>query len=359
MYNNLGNYWSAAGRYDEAYEQLTHSARIVAANDPPGAPSRATAHENLALVAQAQGQRSKALRHFEQAEEVRRARLPEDHPDVMRVRSARARLLEDLGRDDEAHALMREVLRDQQHTLGPAHPDTLETSFGLASSLVEAGELEEGVALAEQSLQLAEAEHPGSDELGRWLVVMARIDHERQRYDEADHALTRALALLRFDTGESSPILSQAYMERGELALDRGDPAGAVEAFSTTISMYEDMFGKEHGRLGWPLSRRAEARLAGGDAEGARADLERAVGQIGSYEGPALQRPRLRFALAKLLPPGERGRALELVAEARRDLRAAREEAPPSILAAADELEAELAAFARRGTPWPSAPPEA
>ncbi|MEX1366890.1 MAG: hypothetical protein AB1Z98_27430, partial [Nannocystaceae bacterium] len=114
----------------------------------------------------------------------------------------------------------------------------------------------------------------------------------------------------------------------------------------TALTMYEEMFGRDHGRLAFPLSRRAAARVAGGNEAGARQDLERAVVVIDRYDGPPLQPPRLRFELAKLLPPDQRERAEALVADAREDLERARTEAGPSLVAEVDALELEVDTWA-------------
>ncbi len=339
VYNNLGNYWMAAGSYDRAYEQLQRSAQINAANYPPDHPSHGTAHHNLALVARAQGDRHKALRHLEQSEKVRSTRLGDEHPNVLRVRSLRAGVLSDIGREYEAIALMREVLRSQISVLGPTHHETFDTTFSLAESLVERGESAEGVTLAEEGIAAARKDKAGSDELGRWLVVMARIYRQVDRKEDADAAVAGALELLRFDSGESSPILSQAHLVRGGLALDRGDASAAEASFTIALEIIEGMFGAEHGRVAWPLRQRASARLAAEDRVGARTDLERALRVADDYNGPPLQPPSIRFELAQVLPPSESERAADLVAQARENLRQIRAEGSANVVSEAEELE--------------------
>ncbi|MEM9455659.1 MAG: serine/threonine-protein kinase [Myxococcota bacterium] len=341
VYNNLGNFWMAAGRYDEAYANLTRSADINVANFPPDHLNHALAHHNLAMVAEALGERHKALRHYERAEQVRRIHLGEEHPDVLRVRSLRARLLKSMGRGSEARALMEQVLRVQQSVLGAVHHETLDTSFALASTLVAVGDSPQGVRLAEQALAEARGPFGGSDELGRWLVNMAQIYLEVERFDDATQAVTEAFGLLRFDSGESSPLLSQAYMLEGDLALAREDYERSQGSFSTAIELITGLFGPAHGRLVWPLRRRAVVRLARGDHAGARADLERAVHLSEDYDGPPMQRPRIHFALARVLPPSEAARAVSLVARARSELGQVAQQKAASVAEIA-ELEAEL-----------------
>jgi len=348
VYNNLGNYWMAAGAYDQAYEQLQHSAQINAANYPPDHPSHGTAHHNLALVARAQGDRHKALRHLEQSEQVRSTRLGDQHPNVLRVRSLRAGVLSDIGREYEAVALMREVLRSQISVLGPTHHETFDTIFSLAESLVGMGESAEGVTLAEDGIASARTHMAGSDELGRWLVVMARIYRDVERTEDAESAVSGALELLRFDSGESSPILSQAHLVRGGLALDRGDASAAEASFTIALQIIEGMFGVEHGRVAWPLRQRASARLAADDRVGARTDLERALRVADGYGGPPLQPPSIRFELAQVLPPDESDRAAALCEQARENLRQIRAEGSSNIVSEADALEQAMARW-RKG----------
>jgi eukaryotic-like serine/threonine-protein kinase len=350
VHNNLGNYWMVAGRYDEAYRELSRSAAINAANYSPDHLAVATADYNLALVAQAQGQRRKALEHLERAGRVRQKQRGEDHPDTLSVRSTQAKLLDDLGRAQEATVLTREVLAAKTRTLGRDHPETLDTAMHLAHVLVENEQVDEGLPLAEQTIARAESVVPGSDDLGRWLVTMARILGAVGRKAEAEQAVGRALELLRFESGETSPILTQAYLVQGDLALARGDTKEAEASTTSAITLMTNLFGPEHGRLASPLQQRAAARRAAGDVAGARADLERAVRLSVGYEGPPLQRAKILLELAQALPPAEGERIAALLAEARGELAGVRAQALPGFEPEVAALERAIAARQATGS---------
>jgi len=349
VHNNFGNFWMAAGSYDQAYEHLQRSAQINAANHPPDHISHGVAHHNLAMVARALGARHKALEHLDTSEEVRVAQQGEEHPDVLRVRALRAGVLGDLGREVEATALLKEVLGAQTSVLGAEHPETLDTTFSLVEAQLELGESEQAEALADDAIERAQAHLGDSGELGRWLVSCARVYRRVGRRLDAEQAVTRALRLLHFDSGERSPILSQAHLVRGELALDRGDPGAAEEAFTAALEILADMFGASHGRLAWPLRQRAEARRIADDREGAREDLERALEVSEGYDGPPLQRPSIRVELARVLTAEHAERIAEQLRRAREELLAVREQGPGGVVTEADALLQEIERWERSG----------
>jgi len=345
VHNNLGNYWMVAGRYDDAYRELTRSAEIAAANYSPNHLAVATAHYNLSLVAESQGQRRKALEHLAIAGRIRQQHWGDDHPDTLSVRSSEAGLLRELGRAEDSVALIREVLAAQTRTLGKEHPETLDSAMDLASALVEDGHADEGLPLAESTMALAEATMPGSDDVGRFLVTHARILASVGRGPEGERAIARALELLRYESGETSPLLTQAYLVQGELALARGDAEASEASTTNAVTLMTRLFGPEHGRLASPLRQRAAARQAKGDEAGARADLERAVRVAKGYDGPPLQRVDLLLELVRLVPPTESERITALLAEAESELTAVRAQDLPGFEPKLAEAERSIAAL--------------
>ena len=77
---------------------------------------------------------------FQEVLEVRRQVLGPRHPSTLLTQDRVAfSLLGEVGRRQEALAMLQEVLEVQRQVLGPRHPDTLATQHNVASSLGEAG----------------------------------------------------------------------------------------------------------------------------------------------------------------------------------------------------------------------------
>ncbi len=357
VHNNLGNYWRVVGRYDAAYRELEHAAAINAVNYPPEHPSHASMQYNLSLVASDQGRRAEALEHMARAERLRRDRLGDDHPDVMGIEAERASLLRQMGRTEQAGQVLQGVLVRQTAMLGEGHRDRLQTAMALASVQMDLGQAEAGRALALDTIRLAETHMPGSTSLGRWLVIAGRIDLRTGHLAEAERASMRALELLRYDSGERSVQLTQAYMLQGDIALKRGDTGRAQEVLTRALDLMVTLFGETHGRLAWPLQRRAVARIRAGDRLGARSDLERALRLVDDYEGPLMQRAEVRMDLLPLLPNANSERAARLAAEIQAKIDDVRAQDFPDDQTGADELERDLDAWRKARTGTPSSAP--
>jgi hypothetical protein len=115
--------------------------------------------ERLALAAAAEAQRagpgknSEAIKAFElagwaadgrveYADAIERLRAAEkltdrtrDPVEWARVQFALAYMLDDQGQYSLTEGILREVLKEREHVLGPEHPDTLSTCYDLARCL--------------------------------------------------------------------------------------------------------------------------------------------------------------------------------------------------------------------------------
>jgi tetratricopeptide (TPR) repeat protein len=107
---------------------------------------------------------------------VRQAALGPDHPDTLKTMFGVAEGYVEVGRTSEAIPRLEEVVRLQKDKLGPDHPDTLLSMFVLAWAYRWAGRLDEATSLSEEVLRLRKAklgpDHPDTLD-GMWGVAMA------------------------------------------------------------------------------------------------------------------------------------------------------------------------------------------
>ena len=75
------------------------------------------------------GRVNEALPLFEETLKLRKAKLGPDHPDTLESMFGLAWAYQAAGRLDEATSLHEEVLRLRKAKLGPDHPDTLHSMF--------------------------------------------------------------------------------------------------------------------------------------------------------------------------------------------------------------------------------------
>ncbi|MFC6064886.1 tetratricopeptide repeat protein [Streptomyces ochraceiscleroticus] len=98
------------------------------------------------------GDYAPALTVAEKAVELGTQQLGADHPSILRLRERVGRSLCRLGRFEESEAVHRQVLADCERVQGPAAPDTLTCSLGLARPVNVLGRREEAVALARRAV---------------------------------------------------------------------------------------------------------------------------------------------------------------------------------------------------------------
>ena len=154
------------GRYSEAeplYQQaLEMRKRLLGEEHPDVAGSL----NNLAGLYRSQGRYSEAEPLYQQALEMRKRLLGEEHPSVATSLNDLALLYDSQGRYSEAEPLYQQALEMRKRLLGPEHPDVATSLSNLAELYNSQGRYAEAEPLYQQALQILEqqlgAEHPNT-----------------------------------------------------------------------------------------------------------------------------------------------------------------------------------------------------
>jgi tetratricopeptide (TPR) repeat protein len=111
----------------------------------PSRPDDAVALNNSALEYKKQGNFQAAERSEEQAVQIFKTSLGEDHPDTAKALGNYAEILAADGKTDQALPLYTQSISIQQKTLGPDHPDLAASYASLGDALIKEGRHEEGL----------------------------------------------------------------------------------------------------------------------------------------------------------------------------------------------------------------------
>src|SRR5262249_40304937 len=103
------------------------------------------------------GMAARAIPLFERARATRAASLGPDHPETLDSIDGLEASDRAAGNPNRALSLLEELLELRKARLGPEHPDTLATMSNLASGLRGAGRFGQAVTLAEETLRLRQA----------------------------------------------------------------------------------------------------------------------------------------------------------------------------------------------------------
>lgn len=219
---------------------------------------------------------------------VQEAEALNDEPRLQaELRSTFGGLYHKLGRIDRAGPLLTAALDAQRSHLGAADPETLRTQLALARLRIDESEYDEAERLAREALKTArERPVPDAIEIATARSVLGQALADRGNYREAVTELSaavdvlsrrppstelsealgslanaeyylghpqatydlnvRGLALDRQLFGERHPHVGVDLFNLANLALDRGDYAGAEQQFGQALAINEDWYGPDH-----------------------------------------------------------------------------------------------------------------
>ena len=154
---------------------------------------------------------SQAEKLLREALTLRKATLPEDHPDIASSLNILAILLMDTGRLDEAEPLFREALTIRKATLPAEHPDIASSLNNLANLLNDTGRSNEAEPLYREALTIWKAtlpaEHP---DIAAGLINLASLLKVTGRSNEAETLYREALALWKTAQKEGHPDIASS-----------------------------------------------------------------------------------------------------------------------------------------------------
>ncbi|MEV0360249.1 FxSxx-COOH system tetratricopeptide repeat protein [Nocardia sp. NPDC050697] len=210
-------------------------------------PTIAAIRNITGLFLSDQGLHTNALTHLKKALADREQTIGPDHPDTLNSRNNLASAYKLAGQIAEAIPLFAATLTDRERTVGPDHPNTLTARNNLAYAYESAGRVAEAIPLFEATLidleRIIGPDHPNTlaarnnlastyDTAGR--TTEAITLHERTLTDRE-----RILGPHHPDTLTSRGNLAGAYQEAGRLA-------EAIPLLEQTLTDRERILGPDH-----------------------------------------------------------------------------------------------------------------
>jgi tetratricopeptide (TPR) repeat protein len=236
-------------------------------------------------IAHAQaGEHEDALRRFAEVDALQAKRLGRGDTARSSTLQLTAGSLYALGRYAEARSAQEQAIANLDAAFGEDHPHAIRARGNLVLLLVESGETEDALALAEEVVaQKRRAFGPTDVQVAIGLynegtVHTALGDHARaaQRYDES-------LALWEASQGESHVDLVHPLLGRANAAAETGDGARALATAQRALAICEKQREPVPPRLWFDLGR---AHALVGDTATARAMIERAAEELPEQRRP-------------------------------------------------------------------------
>jgi CHAT domain-containing protein/tetratricopeptide (TPR) repeat protein len=235
------------GRYREAQplEQEALDIRRKALGEDH--PDTAESYSNLAANLDAQGKYAEAQPLCQQALDIRRKALGEDHPHTGSSYNNLAYNLKTQGRYGEAQPLYRKALVICRKSLGEDHPDTANGYSNLAANLDAQGKYAEAQPLCQKALDIRRKvlgeDHPDTansyNNLAYNLITQGR-------YGEAQPLYRRTLDICRKSLGEDHPHTALGYNNVAYILDAQGQYAEAQPLCQKALDIRRKVLGEDH-----------------------------------------------------------------------------------------------------------------
>jgi len=202
--------------------------------------------QTLANAYVALGMLEKARPLQEQALQLRRRALSQNHPSTLISIAALGEVYGQLGRTAEAETLLKEALDGREKALGANHPETLATLADLGAIATRMGKYDEAERYFVERLARVERSNLATDDLDA-IDAMVRVGGCRLRagdYTEAEKLLTRAIDTYRRAESkrEGGATSTPASMKRADSGT--GAEPAILDALSARAVVF-DATGRE------------------------------------------------------------------------------------------------------------------
>jgi tetratricopeptide (TPR) repeat protein len=262
--DNEASIYQMEGKYREAVREFD---RVLALSQRYHLQDTLyTTANNLGSLYHDRGDHERALQTFRQALAQAEMLKGDLHPDTAAVEYNIGSVLLDLKRYSEAESYLRKALATRERVLEPDHLDIAESLIGLGVLWDRQGHPERSLPYQERAVRIFAAKAPAS--IG-WATAQNNVAEDLRklgRYPEAEAHLRQGLTAFAARSGADTIYLAGMLDTLGNIYLDWGRPADAVQPFTRELSILE--------RQGAPEDR-ADAELAlaralwdgGGDRE--------------------------------------------------------------------------------------------
>jgi tetratricopeptide (TPR) repeat protein len=211
----------------------------------------ATSYNNMGMSLSDLDQHEKALEYFQKALEIRKRVLGEDHPDTATSYNNMGMSLSDLDQHEKALEYFQKALEIRKRVLGEDHPDTATSYYNVGISLRDLGRYEEALEYKQKAhairRKLLGEDHPDT---GKSYNNVGSSLRDLGRHEEALEYKQKGLEIRKKALGDKHPDLAINYNDVGSSLRDLGCHEGALEYFQKALEIRRKALGEEHSVTG-------------------------------------------------------------------------------------------------------------
>jgi tetratricopeptide (TPR) repeat protein len=322
--DGLGQRYAAAGRFADALTQHRRAAALWRRAGPGATPSLAASLIQVSADLTSLGQYPEAEAQLNEVLRVQEPTLGPDHPDVARTLNRLCSVLYHQGKAQQAEAAERRALKIRETAYGPDHPLVAETLANLAPVLDRMGRFDEALACYLRALAIQRKVFgPQHLSVANTLGNIGTLYAAQRQWKEAAAYYQQAADIAGHTVGLESPQVTFIVFNLGKAYSVLGQQESALPYLRAALAADEKAHG-DSPETAMDLSAVAEAEWNLAHLDRALPLMERSV-RI--YEGRGMtgsQGAMERFLLAQMLwdSGGDKARALDLARRAREGLEA-------------------------------------
>lgn len=266
------------GRYEEAIQYATASAKLIRQIVGAQHPAVATVVSTLAGLYSASGNYSAAETLNQQALELRRTVLGEQHPDFATSLNNLAAVYDAMGDYVAAEPLYKQALEIRRRVFGEQHPTYALTLGNLANLYHTLGDHAASESFNKQQMEILRAtlgeHHPN---FAASLNNLATLYSSMGNYAAAEQLFRQAMEIKRKSLGENHPEFARSLNNLGMLYVWMGDCAAAEPLLKQALEIRREVLGEHHPDYATTLDNLAGLYDAMSDYEAAVSLYRRAL----------------------------------------------------------------------------------
>ncbi len=332
VYGDLGVIHAQAGRYEEARQHLAVAVRGLEVALGAGHPKTASHLSSLGAMEGKLGRYERARESLQRAHEIMVRSLGAEHPSVASSLLNLSEAEKELGDLTAAIAHRRQAAEIMRSNFGERAPAVLNILSELASLYTRMGRNDDAIALLHQVIEASEvAPSPGAKvRRGAYLALSRAVSGDDVTLAIAH--LRTAMELIEDSVGTMHSEYAVALTNLAALLVLDGRPAEALEPARQALVVYDEALGPDHPDLAYTLIAAANAEIARGLFEEALPHARRALVLREASEGiPEYLIARAQIVVARSLWPSDASRAEVIAADARATLETLGEDGVPGL----------------------------
>jgi tetratricopeptide (TPR) repeat protein len=245
--DNLASLYRQQGRYEKAETLGQQALQLIKQQLGDEHPHVAICLDNLALLYRQQGRYEEAEAFGQQALQLMKQQIGDEHPDVLICLKGLAGLSFSQHRFEEAEQLCRQVLETKKRLYGEQHPDIVVCLCNIARACYYQNRHEAAEQSYQQALELSKCvfgeKHPNTLECIEGLFSLYR---SQRRFEEAEQLYQKILELKKHLYGEQHSDVAECLQGIAVLCCYQNRFEKAEQYYQQALELGRHIFGENH-----------------------------------------------------------------------------------------------------------------